>query len=206
MNRRRRIGLLGGTFDPIHIAHLHIAACALDELRLDEVRFLPAGSPPHKPHHPITEGAHRLRMVEIATGGSPAFVADPIDLGADGPSFTSDTVTRMRAAHPESELWFIIGADSLADFHRWHEPERILAVARLAVAERPGWDVSAALQAPSSLPDLPARVDVFQSVPIDLSATLLRARVADGKPVDWLLPSGVLSYLRRHRLYDRGDR
>ncbi len=206
MNRRRRIGLLGGTFDPIHIAHLHIAACALDELHLDEVRFLPAGSPPHKPRHPVTEGMHRLQMIEIATADLPVFVPDPIDLSAEGPSYTSDLLTRVQAADQESDLWFILGADSLVDFHTWHQPATILDIARLAVAERPGWDVSAVLQTPSSLPELSPRVDRFRSVPIDLSATLLRARIAAGKPVDWLLPLEVLTYIRRHRLYNRGDR
>jgi nicotinate-nucleotide adenylyltransferase len=201
MNRRYRIGLLGGTFDPIHIAHLHVAACAIYELHLDEVRFLPAGSPPHKPHHPVSDSVHRLRMIEIAIGDQPAFLPDPTDLGAEGPSYTSDLLTRVQAANHGSELWFILGADSLVDFHTWHEPETILDVARLAVAERPGWDLSVVLQTPAFLPELSAQVDRFRSVPIDLSATLLRARIAAGKPVDWLLPPGVLSYIRRHRLY-----
>lgn len=202
MNRRPRVGLLGGTFDPIHIAHLHIAACALDELHLDEVRFLPAGSPPHKPHRAVTDGVHRLQMIEIATSTEPAFMPDPIDLSAQGFSYTSDLLARIQAADQESDLWFILGADSLVDFHTWHQPVSILNLARLAVAERPGWDVSAALQTSTSLPTLSARVDRFRSVPIDLSATLLRARIAAGQPVDWLMPPDVLSYIRRHRLYD----
>ncbi|MDQ4044920.1 MAG: nicotinate-nucleotide adenylyltransferase [Chloroflexota bacterium] len=196
----RRIGILGGTFDPVHIAHLHIATCARHELGLDEVRFVPAGSPPHKPGRPVTQGSHRLRMLEIATLGIDAFVADPIDLADDAPSYTADLLARIREAHPDDNLWFIMGGDSLVDFPQWHQPRRILSLARLAVAERPGWDTAAAM-ASGCLSELAPRVDPFPSVPIDLSATLIRARIAAAQPVDWLVPTEVLAYIRDHDLY-----
>ena len=200
MSNVRRIGLLGGTFDPVHIAHLHIAACAMHELDLDEVRFIPAGSPPHKPETPMATGADRLRMLEIATGGVPGFHPDTIDLASHTPSYTSELLARIRERNPNDALWFIIGGDSLRDFETWHQPGRILELARLAVAERPGSNLDDALNA-SSLPHLGARVDRFSSVPINLSATLIRERLRAGKPVDWLLPSGVMAFVTDRRLY-----
>ena len=196
----RRIGLLGGTFDPIHIAHLHIAACALDELRLDEVRLIPAGTPPHKPGRPITDAVDRLRMLEIATAGLDRFVVDPIDLRAGENSYTSDLLQRVREAEPDAQLWFIIGGDSLAELHTWHRPQRILELTRLAVATRPGWDVDRAL-AESPVPGLRHRVDRFSSVPVDLSATLIRERLGAGLPVDWLVPAEVIAFIRGRALY-----
>lgn len=196
----RRTGLLGGTFDPVHIAHLHIAACAMHDLSLDEVRFIPAGTPPHKPGVPVTAGRHRLRMLETATAGMDRFVVDPIDLGAGAPSYTSELLERIREDHPEDELWFVIGADSLAEIHTWHQPERILELARIAVAVRPGWELGSALEA-SPVPALRTRVDTFSSVPIDLSATLIRRRLHAGLPVDWLIAPDVLAYIEAHHLY-----
>jgi nicotinate-nucleotide adenylyltransferase len=202
--RRRRIGLLGGTFDPVHVAHLHIASCAMQELGLDELRFIPAGTPPHKPGRPITGAADRLRMLEIATASVDGFVVDPIDLGEGEPSYTSELLARIQAAEPDADLWFIIGGDSLAELHTWHQPERVVELARLGVAARPGWDVEEAL-AESPVPGLRTRVDVFSSVPVALSATIIRERIAAGLPVDWLVPSAVLDYVRTRALYITPD-
>lgn len=204
MTLPRRVGLFGGTFDPLHVGHLHIAACALHELSLDEVRFLPAGSPPHKPGRRITDAAERLRMLELATAGVDRFAVDPIDLRDDGPSWTSALLARIRDAQPHAELWFIVGGDSLAELHTWHRPERVIELARLAVATRPGWDVAATL-ATSPVPGLRERVDTFSSVPVDLSATVIRRRLASGLPVDWLVPPAVLAYIRDRGLYGAGD-
>jgi nicotinate-nucleotide adenylyltransferase len=200
MSRPQRIGILGGTFDPVHIAHLHIAACAKHDLALDEVRFVPAGAPPHKPGVPVSDATDRLRMLEIATAGVDGFTVDPIDLAAHEPSYTSELLARIRTQHPNDDLWFIVGADSLSDFHTWHQPTRILSLARLAVAMRPGWDITEALDR-STIRDLSARVDAFSSVPIDLSATLIRERLRAGLPVDWLLPRDVLAYIDERGLF-----
>ena len=200
MTVARRIGLLGGTFDPVHVAHLHIAGCAMHDLSLDEIRFTPAGSPPHKPGVPVTPGSHRIHMLEIATAGVDGFLVDPLDLGSDQPSYTSELLEHVHEDHPYDDLWFIIGADSLAEFHTWHEPGRILELARLAVATRPGWDVDVALAA-SPVPGLRDRVDLFSSVPVDLSATVIRHRLRNGQPVDWLMPKGVLTYIGAQDLY-----
>lgn len=200
MSQGNRLGLLGGTFDPVHIGHLHIAACALHDLELDEVLFVPAGSPPHKPDSPLASGEHRLRMLEIATSTRAELRPDPADLVTETPSYTSALLRRIRDQHPDDELWFVIGADSLRDFNQWHRPEEILKLARLAVADRPGYHLEEALNA-ATLPDLRARTDVFSSIPVDLSSTLVRERLREGLPVDWLVPDDVLDYITSKNLY-----
>ena len=199
--RPRRIGLLGGTFDPVHVAHLHIAACALHDLRLDEVRFIPAGLPPHKVKRDVTDAEHRVKMLELATSYRADMVVDPIDLGVNAPSYTSDLLARLRQQHPDDGLWFIVGADSLKDFPSWHQPERILHLARLAVAERPGWNVRETLE-DTPLPLLRSRVNTFSSVPIELSSTAIRDRINVNKPIDGLVPPEVRLYMARHHLYE----
>ena len=200
MNERKRIGLLGGTFDPVHIGHLHIAACACQELSLNEVVFIPAGSPPHKPEEPVTAGEHRINMLELATQHAESLRPDALDLDTELPSYTSALLQRIRLQRPKDDLWFIMGADSLRDFGSWHEPEVILEHARLAVAQRPGFDVEDALSG-SPLPQLEHHVDIFSSVPVDLSATLIRERLRANLPVDWLVPAQVLAYIKTHDLY-----
>lgn len=200
MTVRRRLGLLGGTFDPVHIAHLHIAACALHDLALDEVRFIPAGNPPHKPGLPISDAEDRVRMIELATAHADGFAIDPIDLRGDEPSYTSELLERISAAEPEADLWFVIGGDSLAELHTWHRPERVIQLARLAVAARPGWSLDKAL-ASSPVPGLRQRVDTVATAPVDLSATLIRERVTAGLPIDWLVPEPVLRFIETRGLY-----
>jgi nicotinate-nucleotide adenylyltransferase len=140
-------------------------------------------------------------MLEIAVAGVHGFAVDPVDLATDTPSYTSELLARIRERHPHDELWFIIGADSLTEFHTWHEPGRILSIARLAVAERPGWDIARAMSG-SPVPGLADRVDPFSSVPVDLSATTIRDRLCTSEPVDWLVPASVLHYIRDHGLYE----
>ena len=146
MSAPRRIGLLGGTFDPVHIAHLHIASCALKELGLDEVRFIPAGSPPHKPGRPISDASDRLRMVEIAISGADGFSVDPVDLRDDAPAYTSELLERIRDAEPDAELWFIIGGDSLAELHMASTGARHRAGTARSRGTA-GWDIAEALAA-----------------------------------------------------------
>lgn len=200
MTVRRRTGIIGGTFDPIHIGHLHIALCARYELDLDEVVFMPAGSPPHKPEIPITSGASRLEMIEVAIRHLPGFASSDLDLRADSPSYTSQLLEAFRGLHPNSDLWFIIGSDSLHEFPTWHQPHAILQQARLGVALRPGWPVEALPDHPS-LPSIHDSVDVFSSVPIDLSSTMIRTRIRGGLPVDWLVTPDVLEIIERNGIY-----
>lgn len=200
MTLRRRIGILGGTFDPVHIGHLHIAMCAKHDLGLDEVVLMPAGSPPHKPDQPVTDATTRLEMIDTAIRNVPGLVSSDLDIGAHAPSYTSDLLQTYRIQHPDTDLWFIIGSDSLRDFPGWHEPNAILSQARLAVAERPGWPIDQLLDHPE-VPALRASVDRFSSVPIALSATTIRERIGMRLPVDWLVPQDVLTFIERAAWY-----
>lgn len=200
MIAQRRVGILGGTFDPIHIGHLHIAQCARHDLHLEEVIYMPAGAPPHKPDQPVTGGAVRLEMINAAIEGIEGLGSSDIDLQGEVPSYTSVLLEKYLAHHPYTDLWFIIGSDSLHEFHTWRRPSDILKRARLAVAERPGWPISQMAET-SELPNLQESVDAFSNVPIDLSATTIRERLRQGRPVDWLVPPQVLSIIQETGAY-----
>ena len=202
MTRRERIGILGGTFDPVHIGHLHIAMCARHDLRLDRVMLMPAGAPPHKPDNPVTPGTLRLEMVQAAVHELPGVEASDLDMQGTQPSYTSELLAQLRRTYINADLWFIIGSDSLQDFPSWHQPKSILGSSRLAVAERPGWPIDELLQE-TPIPELTASVDVFSSVHIELSSTVIRGRLREGLPVDWLIPSTVSDIVRTHRIYLR---
>jgi nicotinate-nucleotide adenylyltransferase len=194
-----RIGIMGGTFDPIHLGHLIIASYAADDLDLDSVLFMPAQTPPHKRQTDVTDAQHRVSMVRAAIDPDPRFVYSDMDMQAEHPSYTSELLQRLHDAEPDAELFFIIGADSLRDFPTWHHPGRILELARLAVARRP--DTLITDQMLDAVPRLRDRTDAFASPLIDISSTNLRVRVVQDKPITWLVPHPVDDYIRTHGLY-----
>lgn len=190
----RRIGIFGGTFDPPHIGHLALAECARDRLRLDEVRFVPAGQPPHKPGAGITGAAQRLAMARLAVRGNPAFTVSAHETRRGGPSFTVDTLRHVAARTPGSRIFLLMGSDSLDDFATWREPEAILRLATLVVAGRPGGRrVSRRRSTPKPVP--------LDNPEIALSSSLVRAHVRAGRSVRYLVPDAVSAYIARHRLY-----
>ncbi len=196
-----RLGVLGGTFDPIHRAHLLVAAAARDALRLDRVLFIPAGDPWRKHDRSITPARHRLAMVEaaLAACGDPDFAVSDAELRRDGPTYTAETL-RQLAEEGAAAIWFILGADALMDLPHWHEPSEIIRLARLAVVPRPGRAVDfAALEA--AVPGLRAAVDEVPMEPIDLSATALRERIREGGALDSRIPPGAREYIEAHGLY-----
>jgi nicotinate-nucleotide adenylyltransferase len=189
-----RIGVFGGTFDPPHNAHLALARAALAALRLDELRWIPAGQPWQKART-ITPAAHREAMVRAAIAGEPRFVLDRSELERAGPSYTLDTVQALHAARPQAQLFLVIGADQYAGLHTWRDWQVLLGLVTLAVANRPGAvpPVSAeVLRFPHRVLPLPM---------LDISATDIRARAARGLPVDALVPAEVARYIDSHALY-----
>jgi nicotinate-nucleotide adenylyltransferase len=193
----RRIGLFGGTFDPPHLGHLALAEHARERLRLDEVRFIPAGQPPHKRGVRITPAAGRVAMARLAVRGNPAFTVSTIETRRGGPSFTIETLREVAAEAPRARLYLLMGADSLDDFASWREPEAILRFATLVVADRPG--------AGGHRPGMPGgrRVVRLDNVELALSSSLVRVRVRAGRSVRYLVPDAVAAYMARHRLYRR---
>ncbi|MGC4191868.1 MAG: nicotinate-nucleotide adenylyltransferase [Thermomicrobiales bacterium] len=195
----RALGLFGGTFDPIHIGHLAVAERACDELGLDGVVFVPALLPPHKPHRIISPIHHRIAMLELAIQGNPRFSWSDVDMRPDEPSYTVSMLERMKQRYPDTELSFIVGEDSLHDFGTWHDPDRILDLTRLVVADRPGVDVDDSVY--SVVPRLRDRVVRFPAPLLEVSSTDLRRRVADGFSIRYLVPTAVFAYIRDHGLY-----
>ncbi len=193
----RRIGLFGGTFDPPHIGHLALAEWARSHLSLERVVFMPAGTPPHKLRRVLTPVRHRLAMTRLAVRGNRAFTVSTLEARRSGPSFTVDTLAALARLHPGSRLYLLMGADSLDEFSTWHEPKRILKLATLAVAARPG------ARAPGRT-RLPGKVVWLDNPRLEISSSVLRAELRAGRPVRYLLADSVERYARRHRLYRRG--
>lgn len=201
----RRIGVLGGTFDPIHHGHLAVAQDCRDVLRLDLVLFVPAGEPPHKQGRAITPVEHRLAMVELAIASNPAFRLSRIDVDRSGPSYTVGTLERLRCElGPEAQLWFVMGADSLADILTWRDPPRLLQLARIAAAGRPDAPPPDPSVLEEALPGARERIDLVQVPLLQISASDLRARIAQGRPIKYLVPDAVERYIAEHGLYGEG--
>jgi len=187
-----KLGIFGGTFDPPHIGHLIVAQDAWAALGLDRVIFVPAASPPHKLRSGITPPALRLEMLKAAVAGDPRFEVDDLELRRAGPSYTVDTLRELRARYPAASLFFLLGSDQFRELRSWREPDEIARLARLVVLSRGG----AESEGPSEFPHLRLRV-----TRIDLSATEIRARVAAGEPIRYLVPDGVAEIVSRAKLY-----
>ena len=183
------MGVLGGTFDPPHLGHLVIACEALWQLGLDEVRLVPAGRPPHKDDPAVAPAARRAAWLERAVAGRPGLVVSLLELERDGLSYTADTLEAMAQAEPGVRLWFILGADQLAEFPTWRAPERILAAARLAVVAR--GDVAQADLGVLAESVAPGRADIVAVPVIGISSSMIRDRIAAGQPVGHLVPPEV---------------
>ncbi len=201
-----RIGMLGGTFDPIHAGHLGLARVALDQLGLDLILFVPAGQPPHKRGRPITEADHRLAMVELAIADEPRFGVTRMEIDRPGPSYTADTAEALVAGRREFDrepldLTVILSAESFADLPSWHDPARLLRLTRIAVAPRPGHPAPTPAWLAQRLPGFADRVVVLEGPHLDISASDIRARVAAGLSIEHLVPPPVAAYIGAHHLY-----
>ncbi len=196
-----RLGLLGGTFDPVHRGHLAVARAGRDELGLDEVLFLPAGQPWRKAGRMIASSEHRLAMLRKALEGEAAFQVSRLELDRPGPSYTADTLEALRDDRPEDELIFLLGEDALMDLSNWERPQRILELARLAVARRADSSPEALKEAERRLPGLGERVIWLKMPAVAVSASEIRERVRGGQPIGDLVPATVEEYIRKQGLY-----
>jgi len=193
-----RIGLMGGTFDPVHLGHLVIAEEARHEFALDRVIWLPAGDPPHK-HREVTFQEHRYAMVVLATASHASFDVSRLELERAGPSYAIDTILHFRRQHPEQELFFITGADAILEILTWRRHAEVVQECRFLAVTRPGYDL-ARLQ--TVLPEsYLERIHLISAPGVDISSTALRERLRNGEPVRYLLPETVESYIRKHGLY-----
>ncbi len=199
-----RIGILGGSFDPIHIGHLLMAEYAREQLQLSEVRFIPAAISPLKQDKQPTDAKHRVEMIRLAIGGNSHFKLDERELRREGPSYTVDTLTDLKSEFPASELVFIMGADSLADLQAWREPERICQLAFLAIAARGGQPAPDVEQLRRYLPQdqvAGAAEHILNLPQLEISSTDLRARVLSGRTIRYQVPAAVEAYIAAAKLY-----
>jgi nicotinate-nucleotide adenylyltransferase len=195
---RPAVGVMGGTFNPIHIGHLVTAEEALYAFSLDEVIFVPAGQPWQKDRD-VAEAEHRYLMTVIATASNPHFRVSRIEIDRPGPTYTVETLRALRAEIGEAELYFITGADAILQILSWKDPEEVLAEARFVAATRPGYDLDRLeKELPQGLED---RVHIFEIPALAISSTDIRRRVREGRPVRYLLPEGVARYIEKARLY-----
>jgi len=200
-----KVGVLGGTFDPVHLGHLILADTAWEALALDRLLFVPAGNPWRKAGRPISPAHHRLAMVRLALTGSP-FEVWTGELERPGPSYTVDTLRQLQRELAGAQLFLVMGYDALLDLPNWHRPQEIISLALLAVASRPGTDDEGALaRLEASLPGLGERVIWLDMPPVGISATLVRERVRAGRSIRYLVPAAVEDYIRGHGLYRGGS-
>ncbi|SIO28928.1 nicotinate-nucleotide adenylyltransferase [Singulisphaera sp. GP187] len=195
-----RLGLFGGTFDPIHLGHLILAEKCREACRLDRVWFVVAGAPPHKPGD-RTSVAHRLEMARIAVAGHPAFEVSEIEAHRPGPHYSVETLEAVHAERPGDDLFFLVGADSLADLPHWREPARIARLATVVVVNRPGIDRDVeADPAPDFGPEAKPLVSVTIP-PIGIASHNLRHCRAEGRSIRYQVPRGVEAYIEAQGLY-----
>ena len=191
-----RLGILGGTFNPVHSGHLIVAEAARQKLELDQVVFIPSAVPPHKSIHHSTRVRDRLAMLKLGIGNNPHFTYSDIEMKRPGRSYTVDTLREIRAgAQKGLNVFFLIGTDNLRDFHTWKEPETVVTLCTIILLTRPGYED---LPLPGFLKDRVRQVEVPQ---IQISSTRIRGMVKKGKSIKYLVPEAVEKYIRRHRFY-----
>ena len=190
-----RVGIMGGTFDPIHHGHLVAASEVQALFGLDEVIFVPTGEPWQKSERRVSPAEHRYLMAVIATASNPRFWVSRVDIDRHGPTYTIDTIRDIGAQRPGAELFFITGADALDQILSWRDADEVLTLARFVGVTRPGYELSDA--------HLPVDSVILLDVPaMAISSSDCRSRVSAGRPVWYLVPDGVVQYINKHRLYD----
>lgn len=190
---------MGGTFDPIHTGHLVAAEAARHAFDLQEVRFVPAGTPWQKEGRDVASADDRVAMAEVATADNPGFSVSRIEVDREGPTYTRDTLSAIHEADLDAELFFITGADAILQILTWKDPETVLALATFVAASRPGYDLANLDELiPASLR---TRVQAFEVPALSISSTDIRARVRDGRPIRYLVPDSVADYITGRGLY-----
>ncbi len=197
-----RIGLLGGTFDPIHLGHLAIAEDVRMKLGLDRVVFIPAGNPWFKSNQEISAGEHRLKMVKLAIAPNPHFDVSELEMERPGPSYTVDTVKALKEeSGAEDELYFIAGADAVMDIPHWKKPEELVALCRIVGVNRPGAPAIDVEALKSRLPAISNSLIVVDVPQVDIGSTAVRAMVRSGRSIKGVVPAAVERYIIEHKLY-----
>lgn len=197
-----RIGILGGTFDPVHHGHIMMAVRARDILKLEKVLLIPAGRPMAKGRLDITSARHRLAMLEIAIENVSGLEISRMEIDRPGSSYTVETIEELRkSGYENDDIWFIIGLDNLDQLKYWYQPERLIQLCRIAAVARPGYEKPAPDELEKSLPGLSSRVDYLEGMDEDISATGIRKKVVRGESIDDIISEAVVRYITEHNLY-----
>jgi nicotinate-nucleotide adenylyltransferase len=202
MKRRERVGILGGTFNPIHLGHLLIAQDAMEQLGLDRVKFIPSATPPHKTVDKLASERDRLRMIALAIRGNNRFEVDEIEIRRGGKSYSVETLTELQRHEPRANFYFIIGSDSLRELHLWREVQLLVTLCTFVTVPRPGFEPKPVID-----PRLDAatrrrlRQHVLRGHACDIASRDIRARVASRRSIRYLVADAVHAYIRRRRLY-----
>ncbi len=201
---KTRIGIMGGTFDPVHYGHLYIAECARFKFGLDKVLFVPSGQPVHKRRPDILTPERRAEMVRLAVSSNPYFELSTIEVDRPGPSYAVDTLGLLHSSRGAQDYYFITGADAILEILTWKDMARLFALCRFIAVTRPGYSLElldAVLQ--KLTPEQRSRIYIHETSGILVSSTDIRRRVAEGEPVKYLLPENVEDYIRRNGLYTK---
>jgi len=197
-----RIGVLGGTFDPVHIGHLTLAEAVRVKLKLDKVLFVVAGNPYLKTDRKITDARHRVEMVRLAIDGNPRFELSTLEVERGGPSYSADTVAELKEKYYKNdEIYFILGWDNLLQLPRWRERARLVSLCYLAAVPRVGYPVPDLKAMEKEIPGVASKTIILDSPLINISATVIRERLARGLSLKSLIPDAVIDYIKKNNLY-----
>jgi len=200
----KRVGIIGGSFDPVHLGHLIIAQDAAERLGLSKVVFIPAAAPPHKQHMLLTDAGHRLNMLKLALEANPRFFASDVEIQRGGLSYTVDTIKALSEIHRDADLFLIVGSDTLVELHTWHRINELLQLCNVATVLRPGIDSMKVIGPRIQLPE-ECRAQLMEYVidahRIEISSTEIRRRIAEGRSIRYRVPAKVEAYICEHGLY-----
>jgi nicotinate-nucleotide adenylyltransferase len=194
-----RLGVMGGTFDPIHHGHLFIAEEARVHFGLEQVLFIPNNTPPHKDNRRVSDAQHRFAMTELAVASNPHFACSSLELDREGASYTVETLLALRQQHPGTELFYLTGVDAVAEILTWKRHEEVIQLARFVAAARSGYEPEIlAERLPRSYQQ---RIEILHSPALEISSTDLRRRIAENRPIRYLVPDDVVEYIEQNELY-----
>ncbi|MDD4803289.1 MAG: nicotinate-nucleotide adenylyltransferase [Syntrophomonas sp.] len=206
MQQFNNIGILGGTFDPIHYGHIVAAECVRDALQLDRIIFIPAARPPHKTPGEILDSQHRLEMVKLAVKDNPYFVVSELEINRSGLSYTVDTIAVFQQKCPQTKIFFIIGVDALLLINTWKDYERLASMCSFAVVTRPGYQLNRDSEAFRDIPpEVLNKIHLLQVPGLYISSSHIRQRVGRGQTIKYLLPPAIEDYIREHDLYQEEE-